>query len=138
MDLGSYRQGERMPLTLQCRAASLAPVLPLTAPRATVQGGPASVRYVFLLPPVDPAHAAGLFGLVMHLDRRFQPGRYGVRFEFDDAGSPRARAASFTVLPGGNPDGSVIAMYALHRPEAEFLLQQLDSGKLVKGRNPSV
>lgn len=80
----------------------------------------------------------GFFGHTIHLDNRFAVGRYGVRYSWTVSDASRMLLDTFDVLENGNGDGVVIAMYHFHRPHAEFLVQELDSRKLIKGRNPTV
>lgn len=137
MYLGDYQLGDRLPLEVFCQNAAGLPVEPDAAPVATVYAGSATTSVVSqLLPPADRFGAPGLFQHTMHLDGRFNTGRYNVLFSWLASGSPRVSLARFYVLPNGNAAGAVIAMTHYRQPQAEFLVQQLDSGRLVKGRNP--
>jgi hypothetical protein len=42
------------------------------------------------------------------------------------------------VVPGGDPGGAVISVFAHDRPESGYVLAQLGGGKLVQGRNPRI
>jgi hypothetical protein len=131
MFIGAYQLGDRVPL------AVLTDALPAAAPVAVVHGETGPV-YSTLLPQIDRAGAPRLFTRSVHLDARWTPGYYSVQYAWTVAGSGRALVDTFQVLPNGHRDGAVIALYAYHRPHADFLVQQVDSGKIVKGRNPSI
>ena len=44
----------------------------------------------------------------------------------------------FEIIPGGNEEGQVLGMAFYHRPEADHVVYQTESGKIFKGRNPTV
>jgi hypothetical protein len=114
-------------------------VQPAAAPSVTIYGGPDAVHVALKLPPADLSKAPGLFAYALHLDARFRPGDYGARFVWDNgAGGACAAVRTFSVPEGGDTDGAVIALYNFQIGPNVFLVQQLDSRKLVKGRNPRV
>jgi hypothetical protein len=63
-------------------------------------------------------------------------GRYRVEYRYTSGGQPWASLAYLEVIPGGDPNGAVISMFAYDRPESNYVLAQLGSGKLVQGRSP--
>jgi hypothetical protein len=139
MYLGRFQLGDRLPLVVLTRDGSGQPELPDAAPGAALYPPGATAPAVSLeLPPADPIGSPGLFLHALHLGRLFAAGEYRVRYSWTAGGLPRSATGSFTILPGGHPDGTVIAMYRFRRPHADFIIQQLDGGVRVKGRNPTV
>lgn len=138
MYLGAYQLGGRVHLPAFGADLGGTPANPDAAPRAVVYAASGLPPVGYLIPPTDLGNADGLFGRTIHLDARFSPGDYAALVSYSSGGTPRADLHTFTVLPGGHPDGTVIALYPYHRPQAEFLVQQTDSGSILKGRNPSV
>lgn len=61
---------------------------------------------------------------------------YG-HFQWDD-GVAHVQAFTARLLPGGSPNGSVIAMKYVRRPAANFVVYQTDAGFVMKGTNPRV
>lgn len=138
MYIGSYQLGDRLPVSVLCQDGDGLPTLPDAAPHVSFYksaGGPVMTAAV---PPADERAARGLFASSVHLDERFAAGSYVAEYSYTLSGSAVVSTDVFTVLPNGDPGGSVIAVYHYHRPHAVFLVQQLDTGRLVKGRNPSV
>jgi hypothetical protein len=139
MYLGSYQLGDRVGLVVDCHRPGAVAELPDAAPVATIVGPSGTAVRTLAVPPPEPISQPGLFTFGLHLDGRFAPGRYAVRFSYTVLGATRVpKLATFEVLPGGDPDGAALAMYHFQRPHAAFLVRQLDSGKIVKGRNPRV
>lgn len=135
--LGRYPQGVELPVIVQCETAGaaawpdVAPVVTFTAPDGTV-----------VLNRVMGADLQGVrlgtFRLPQFLGTPFAttgPYRVVARYK-DGAGNPRVLVGHFRLLAGGNRDGAVVSMRAVRRPNANYLVYQTDSGKLVRGRNP--
>jgi hypothetical protein len=135
--LGAYQLGSRVQLPAFNADLGVAPANPTAAPRAVVYPASGRPANSYLLPPLDLDNATGLFGFTAHLGN-YSVGDYAVLVCYSSGGTPRAELHRFTVLTGGHADGTVIAIYPYHRPQAEFLVQQLDSGKLFRGRSPAV
>lgn len=138
MYLGEFMLGDRVPLGLMCQEPTGLPVLPDAAPYASVMNTDGEIAVSLRVPPQDVATAPGVFGIALHLDSRFSIGRYSAHYSWTDGGESRVGVDVFDVIPGGHPDGAIIALYPYHRPQAEFLIQQTDGRKLLKGRNPTV
>lgn len=139
MYLGDFQRGDRLPLKVLCTNAAGLPVNPDEAPTATFYAaGSTTPAFSVALPPADPVDATGLFLLAVHLDGRLSEGYYGVQLSWVVSGSPRAELRKFCVIPGGNKDGAVVSMYHYRRPHADFLIQQTDGRKLLRGQNPTI
>lgn len=141
MYLGAYQLGGRVALTILCHDANGVPLAPDAAPRVSVHGGQSNVFIAaFDAPPLDRPNAPGLFQMVLHLGGRFPVGYYEAFYTYSvglGSNNP-VEHDSFQVVAGGDPRGAVLALYALNKPHAQFLIQQCDSGKILKGSNPSV
>lgn len=137
--LGDFQLGDRLPIKVLCTNAAGLPISPDEAPTASFYAaGSATAAFSVALPAADPTDATGLFLLAVHLDGRLSEGNYAVQLAWTVSGSPRAELRKFTVIPGGNKDGAVVAMYHYRRPHADFLIQQTDGRKLLRGANPTI
>lgn len=138
--LGRFQQGEELPLTLQCIDSTFVPADPLYEPVATIyrDGAPPTLIETRYLAADLRGVQDGLFRLPLFLGQVYSTaGRYLVIFRWQDAGfNAHSMVASFTLLPGGSPDGAVIALKYVERPDSRYLLFQTDGGRLVRGRNP--
>ena len=133
--LGAYQLGDRVSLAVQCRTGQ-APIAPDNAPVATVYNTAGTAVATYGVPPIRQEDA--VFGRAIHLNRQYVVGRYAVRYTYQIGGQGRAEIDTFDVVGGGDPGGTVIAGYPFHRPHAEFHVLDLDSGELIRGRNPYV
>ncbi len=136
MYLGAAQLGERFPIGAFCDSAFAggAAVSPASAPTITVWNDAGSVVYQGAIPPVDLTAGQGLFSRTLHLGPAFSVGRHAVKVDY----GTRSAIAHFEILPGGSTDGAVIAIAYVDRPHARFVVQQLDSGRIVRGREPRV
>jgi hypothetical protein len=134
--LGSKRLGDRLFVFAQVNDSDGHPVAPAAAPYVML--GNASTRQPFRMVPLDRQNAPGLFGATIHLDERFSLGRYSVEYVMTVSGATFAEADSFSLVAGGDGGGAVIALCSVDRPQAKFLVKKLDSGRIQKGRNPTV
>jgi hypothetical protein len=89
---------------------------------------PINDRYVF----------SGLFRRTQFLGRLYAVGMYQVVYYYSVSGAPMAETDCFEIVGGGGNLGSVVSTYFYDRPEAKFVIQGLESGEILKGRNPSV
>jgi hypothetical protein len=135
---GRYQLGEEIPLSVLCVDADGAPANPSVAPHMDIYRGATQVLAGKLLPQLDPGGATGLFGLRLFLGADFSEGRHTVVYRYLTGSYLGQQTEEFEVVAGGHRDGAVLAMHWYERPHARFVVQQLDSGKLVKGRNPRV
>ena len=110
-------------------------VMPDAPPTATIYDDSGNAQ-VFALPASDQANS--IFSLPIFLGLTFGLGRYRVYYRYSSGGDIKARADFFEVVPGGDPGGAVISLFAYDRPEAGYVLAQLGSGMLVQGRNPRI
>jgi hypothetical protein len=130
-DLGRYRRGDK--LTLHCAT----PSVPDHAPIAVILDQSNYPVAALSLPKADASRKA--FELQVFVGDGFALGSYSVSYQFSVGGVPgNVPGDSFTVIAGGDSGGEVISLYSCDRPEARFVIAQLNSGRLVRGRNPSI
>jgi hypothetical protein len=138
--LGRWQQGEILPLSVTTTTAAGAAEDPQAEPVATVYRDGASLTRVVqaTLAAHDRGAAVGRFRLPFFLGAEFSTaGRYLVVIRWvTDGGVPRVRTGTFYLLPGGSADGAVIGMAFVSRPDANHLVMQTDSGRILRGRNP--
>lgn len=91
-----------------------------------------------LIPAMDTGRITGYFSYRLFLGIQLPPGDYRVVYRYKLSGSLYVAQDAFTVLPGGNPDGHVVSMYQYNQPGASWIVQQLESGGNVAGKNPFI
>ena len=138
MNRGRRQVGEEIPLTVLTVNAAGTPSFPAAAPHLDIYSSTAKVVEGQLLPVMDRTGVTGLFGHRMRLGGEFSPGRYSVVYRWKVGDYYGQSTDTFEVVAGGHGDGTVIAAHWYERPHADFLVLQLDSGKLVRGKNPTV
>lgn len=132
---GRYQLGEYLPLVCLCVQPGRIPVAPDEAPTAVIVGSSGQV-FGRQLPPADPNVQPALFGQQIFLGSGFAVGHFVVMYHWRIGGVPYGSKAAFEITAGGSVDGTVISMYPYLKPQAKYLVQQLDSGRLVVGKNP--
>lgn len=135
---GRYQLGQAVELTLACRDASDTPAVPTNVPRLKVWTPAGALLRFQDLPPLERYTQTGLFHARLILDSTFTAGLYRVTYYWSVGSFRGLDEDGFEVMPGGDADGAVVALHWFSRPQAKFLVQSLDSGKLVQGRNPTV
>lgn len=133
MDLGRFQLGQNVIFGLATNDASGNPIAPDAAPTATVtypNGSSAG--------PIKLAMNTGptTFSIGWFLSADFALGTYTVSYQFRAGSYQGTGSDTFEVIAGGDQGGCIISMYAYDRPEARYVVAQLDSGNLVQGRNP--
>lgn len=137
--LGRFQQGQELPLALQCVDATGAPADPVALPVITLYRDGASKVLVETRPLAADLRGVklGSFRLALFLGEVYTAGRYLVVFRWADAnGVGHSQVGVFMLYPGGSPDGSVIALKYVERPDSRYLMWQTDAGRLLRGRNP--
>jgi hypothetical protein len=135
---GRYQNGDTVPLRVLCRDAAGVPGVPPRAPQVTVWSPAGAKVRVRVMPVLDRYGQAGLFHYPLYLDGDFAPGLYRAVYNYNLGSYVGIEEDGFEVLAGGNADGAVVALHFYVRPHARFVMQSLDSGKMVQGRNPTV
>lgn len=139
MYLGSYQLGQEVTYRVHSVTSSDEPVAPDAAPLARVYAADGdAVRRGLKVPSRDYPRTVGLFEGRLQLDEDFEPGAHTVLVTWKVSGTVKAAQFSFTVLPGGNGSGQVTSLYSHPRPNANYVVQGRDSGRIYKGKNPRV
>ena len=135
---GRWQQGDEARVGVQCVDASGLPIAPTSAPTMTVYGAANDPVYgPVAIPPKNRANTTGFFEHFIRLDGAFPPGVYSVLYEWPITGpAVNEEVDHFVVNPGGDPVGTAISLYYFQAPQADFLVQQLDSGQIIAGKNP--
>lgn len=132
---GRYQLGRFLPLAIRCRDADGIPVEPDTAPVALV-AGPSGAIDSLRLGIRDRFQLTGYFQTNLRLDSRFTVGNYQVLYTWSIGGTAYSEQDDFEVLPGGHADGAALSLFYVPRPQADYLLLGMDSGKILRRRNP--
>lgn len=134
MDLGRYQVGQVVIPAVETFDRSGGPAEPEAAPTATIAGPGGFVRGPFKL-AMDGGPMR--FALPILLGLEFGLGIYQVSYQYRADGYDIATPTdTFEVIAGGDVGGRVISMTAYGRPEAQYVVAQLASGRVVQGRNP--
>lgn len=136
MFLGRYALGSHVPLSVVATAADGQPAAPTECPTVSVYDADGAVVESRLIPARDRGAVTGLFGYRLRLSASYAAGHYTVAYRWRSGAHRGVATAAFEVTPGGDAEGAVIAMHDYNRPDARFIVHQLDSGKLKRGRNP--
>lgn len=133
---GRVPLGIHLPLSVRTLDASRRPVAPTTCPVLDVYSS-AGTKVVSKLIPIEDAGAVtGFFNYRLFISPAFDVGKYTAVYHWNDGSHAGAEVDVFEVIGGGNNEGTVISMREFVRPHARFVVHQLDSGKLKRGRNP--
>lgn len=136
---GRYQQGEELPLALATCTAAGVPADPDDDPVVSVyrDASPPVLVETRKLAAADRGLGPGSFRLPLFLGPLYSaPGRHLLVFRYAVGGAGRSVPGAFTLLPGGNADGAVIAQTFVARPDANHLIAECDSGRFIRGRNP--
>lgn len=137
--LGRFQLGASVPLYLRCVNVSNAPSLPDNPPQAKIFSGTTVVEARKM--PIEDRYVpncTGTFRLPLFLGRLYAAGRYTAVYYYRVSSYYGMVEDCFDVVPGGDPRGSVVSAYFLERPEASYVVQALEDGSIIKGRNPTV
>jgi len=137
MNLGRYQLGTSVPVPLLCVDGSNTPVVPDAAPYARIMHGATVVANV-QMPILDSLAQTGLFHYPLYLDSSYAVGSYQAILSWVTGSFHGLDAHDFEIIPAGHVDGAVTSMYFYRRPHADFVVQGLQSGKIIPGRNPRV
>lgn len=139
MYLGRYQLGATLHLELPCRDLNKQAVLPDKPPQLKVFNGTTLVE-AKLMPIQDRYVVTGLFRSTLFLGRLYAVGQYQVVYYYHSTatGYYGLHHDNFEVVAGGDVRGAVVGTYFYERPEASYIVQGLESGSIIKGRNPTV
>ena len=136
MNLGNFFVGDSIPLSIQSLNTTPAATLPDSAPIARIYTG-STLKDSISLPICDRYKITGYFQKRHRLSSAYGAGTYSIVYDNVISSTTYRETSWFTVVSGGDADGSVIAAAAVDRPEANIILYETESGCLKAGRNPS-
>jgi hypothetical protein len=140
---GRIMQGQELTLGLRTLNGSNVPTAPDAAPTFEIYGESSGTRVLTqkFIPPLDrygTAVPATVWQYNQFMDERLSAGRYTIVYRWTISSFYGTALDSFEVVAGGNPKGTAISSYYYRRPNADFVVQQTDAGRIIKGRNPGV
>lgn len=135
---GRYQLGQDAILGLLTTDANGTPVWPDLCPQAKVWDASGALTWSGQLPVLDRYGTTGFFQYNLFLQAPFAAGLYRVDYTYAVSGTPYLAAGELEVVAGGNGLGAVQSLHWYHQPHGEFLVQQLSSGGVQRGRNPRV
>lgn len=139
--LGRYQQGDHVPLRVwTIDWSTCSPVTPPKAPWLRVFNANGDLAaFIPRMPTEDFWGITGLFRHSLRLDGSFEPGVYAAIYTYrTQIGNTYMLRDQFEVIGGSDGSGTLISMYSVRHPETNYVLAQLNSGRLVMGRNPRV
>ena len=137
MYLGRHQLGTWLDITLQCLDLNGIAVMPTYVPVLKVWSASALVLNQEM-PLVDKQIQVGLFCYHLFLGDVFAEGPYSYDTVYIHGGAVFMNTGRFDVIAGGNVDGQTLSVHYYHRPHADFIVSQVESGKLLKGKSPRV
>lgn len=132
---GRPQLGDHVFVSVRCENSSGEPANPDEAPVLDVWQAGVKAKSL-ACPRIDHAGVTGLFGYWLFLGAGLAAGQCQVVWHCRVGSHYQVEIDTFEILPGGDTDGAVLSMIELRRPHANFILHQLDSGRLRKGQNP--
>lgn len=140
MYLGRQQLGTWLDVYLNCVNASRTPTLPDAVPTIRIRRcSDNAVVYTGLMPIVEKEGSAiGLFCSRLLLGIGFSVGTHTVTMFYVSGGQRFEVSKTFEIMAAGDPKGQVLAMIYLHNPSADYIVYQVESGLLMKGKNPKV
>lgn len=117
---------------------SLFPVSALdSVPTLTLSDDLTSTPIATALAPITSKNPLS-FALPVQLGSNLSLGTLRLTFVYTVGGVTLTQVGTFDLIDGGDSGGRVISLCGYTRPNARYLLAQLDSGRLVQGKNPRV
>ncbi len=137
MYLGRFQLGTWLDVWLQTTNASSTPVMPDYVPHMKVWSSSALVT-AEEMPLVDKTIQVGVFRSQVFLGSSYATGLYEINVFYRSGSKHGMEQHTFEVIAGGDADGQVLGMYFYHRPQADYIVYQVESGQILKGKNPRV
>ena len=134
--LGRYPFGGIVPLPFVAKAGpDGVPTEPDAAPSVVIYSDSAIVMQKFL-PIVDRYSVTAFFLLPLFIGADFAAGRYRAEFNYVIGGTAYRQTAEFEVLTLGHRDGTLVGLYVMEMPYADYAVGLSSSGRVTKMRNP--
>lgn len=127
-----YRQGDWLVVQVLVQENGV-PVLPEKLPTGTIYTSDLVYKTAFHLVQEDSS-APWLFTGRVHLDENYPEGAYVVLFYAEIPGGDWYAREEFEILPSGNGSGQIISLYYFDRTPNQYLVNQRDSGRIMKGK----
>lgn len=140
MYLGRQQLGTWLDVYLPCVNASRTPTMPDAVPTIKItRDSDSAVVYNGLMPVVEKTGSTlGLFCARLLLGSGFSVGLHSVRLVYVRSGLAVIEDRKFEIMPAGNSAGQALSMYYFHHPSAEHVVYQLESGEILRGKNPRI
>ena len=138
MYIGRYQIGQVVPISVVTADASDNPSDPDDVPIARIYRGSTFVASARMSVRDRFSQRAYFDHQLRLMGGDYQVGQHTVIYTYKISGSAIAKQSHFQVVPGGDEGGTVISMTTYKRPEAQFVVAQLTSGRLVFGRGPTI
>jgi hypothetical protein len=137
--LGQHQLGTYLDVLLQCRTTAMVASMPEDPPRYKVwRASDGALVTAGEMPLLDKDIQVGLFKLELFLGDSFATGNHSMELMYSISTDTFIETRTFGIAAGGDTDGQVLAMYYYHRPHADFVVYQVESGLILRGKNPRV
>ncbi len=132
---GRYLLGDRLPLSVLCLNGSGVPSVPDRSPFVLLFSG-STLIVSYRIPVNDKQRQTGLFQFVQQLDSRFSVGRLRAVYQYQISGTSYGSEDAAEIVAGGDANGAGVGLYYFRAPQADHALVQVDSGRVLRRRNP--
>ena len=136
MYFGRKQLGDEVRIQALCVDAGEVPINPDSAPTVNVWRGSTRIFAGLTLSPTELPLVPGLFLRTIRL-AGLTSGLYNCVIRWQASGFNGVAFANFEIVDGGGSDGTCVSMIYFQPPAGQFLVRQLDSGELKKGKNPA-
>lgn len=137
MYLGRQQLGTYLDVSLVCTNTVRTPTMPTYVPRIKIRrSSDDSVVYSDGMPIVD--RSLGLFVARVFLGSGFSAGQHTVQMDYLVGSRVGLETRVFEIMAGGGARGQVLGMAYFHQPQADAIVWQVESGLLLRGRNPKL
>ena len=137
MFMGRKQLGTWINVWLQCRNGDV-PTMPDSIPWLKIWRPDGALAMALGIPVMDKTIARGLFCLPLFLGSEFSAGQHSLAAFYAIGGASMVQTGTMAIIAGGDADGAVLGMHWYHRPHADFVVYQRESGKVFRGRNPRI
>ena len=137
MYLGRQQLGTHLDVFLQTLDEDGVGTMPDAVPLMKVWLG-STLALAAEMPIIDKTIMVGLFRYPLFLGLGFTVGHYSIGLHYVVNGLSVNETRTFEVLPAGDQRGQVLSMYWLHRPENDQVIMQMESGIILRGKNPKI
>lgn len=139
MWLGRQQLGTWLDVYLQASDSSGEPAMPVACPQIKIRrSSDNAIVLNSLMPILDKTVQVGLFVSRVFLGTSFAVGYHTIELQYTNDSNLMTETRTFEVMAGGDPRGCVLGMVYFHKPQADFLVYQVESGLILKGKNPRI